>query len=190
MPTYTPDYRVPVTFSWTDPEGKRGTTKSTLHVSDFTLVTPDDLTAAATVLGTALVATTHAHLTHISIGIEVGVDYTLPTETGTFDSIEDKARLEWVDATGHPIIMKVPSPLAAIFVAGDDETVNPANLDVAGILTALNTHSSGTASAGGGDIIWVSGANGVPTVYISGTRLRGKSRRKFRPGIATELGGN
>jgi hypothetical protein len=155
MPTY------PETVSYRDAKGQ--TAKTSFFVVAATPAAA--LTAASTVVP-LITALTNAALQNAK-----GAYTTSPTvntygTNAVYETIEDKAQLTFQTATGAIHRYQIPAPKAAIFLA-DDETVDPANTDVAALATAFVAEQ--VASRDGSLI----------ASFIGGIRVRRKFQRKF-----------
>lgn len=95
-----------------------------------------DLAAATEALGTAVQALTNAKV--VRTGFSMNFDYAQEpsSETGVYELVIQKARLQGGDGAGGFMTASIPAPKDALFLTSADNNlivVNPA----AGILTAL-----------------------------------------------------
>lgn len=149
------------TATYRDAKGQ--TAKTSFFVS---AATPALALTAATAIVNLITPLTNAHLNSAK-----GAYTTSPTANvyGTaaqYQSIEDKALLTFQTASGGIHRYQIPSPKVSIFMA-DEETVDPANTDVAAFAAAMITDQ---ASSRDGSLI---------TGFIGGIYIRRKFQRRF-----------
>jgi hypothetical protein len=188
---------------WTDKEGKRGSTALRYQHQTYTpaaggspasLVTGDigiqsigDIMTRALSDFTALAGMSDAALTEVSVHLLSGCQFTLPPvpTSGSTSSIEDKVLCELVDPVGARLLFQVPAPRGAVFQV-DQETLDPTEPDVSAALGQLLAVPDATSTG-----YYLCTPNQLPVqVYLGGYRKRAKTRRKMRPGIPTESGGD
>jgi len=186
MPVKDPVYTALATL--TDAEGKRATVRA-----NFTLSLPDkavvqDVDTAVAQWAGLLAACSNAQLTTIRWTSNQAESFELPAEVaGAFDSIEDKATLGMVSLIGSPYRTQVPAPGPSFLT--DDETIDPSNANIGALIAGfITTHTLATASTG--NLFWTSSEGDQLATFISGYRKRAKTRRRLRPGIWTEQGGD
>jgi len=83
-----------------------------------------------------------------------------------YNTVEDKMQLTFTDTVGNLHRFEIPAPKSASFLA-DQETVNPAQTDVAALVTAIGTYVYGRYN------------DTAPLAYVGGVRVRRKLQRKM-----------
>lgn len=162
---------------FTDAEGERTTCVAyTPANSDQTM---GDAVLALGVWADAMQACSQAQLTEATVTQRFYQTFVKPASgaPGTYDSIEDKAMLEFIsESTGQLYLTQIPGPISADFMA-DEETVDPAATHIAALIAELSANESPKSGVA------------KDLVYVKGYRRRAKTRRKLRQGISTEIGG-
>jgi hypothetical protein len=130
-----------------------------------------DTTFALATTDMSNVAPLQLALTNCVLVNAKGTYTTSPTTNGygtsaEFDTVEDKAVMTFVTATGALHRYQIPAPKVALFLA-DKETIDPAQADVAAYFAAIIANK---VSSRDGSLI---------TAFIGGTRLRRKLERRF-----------
>jgi hypothetical protein len=185
-----PNTTYTATCTFRDAEGKVGKLQQRFTLQEATPPTAPavtDVDAAVEAWGAALAQLSNANVYSISWTKRIVQSVLLPPEAiGGFDSIEDKAEIVLTDQEGNIQKVQVPAPSDSIFLGNDNETVQPTSTPVAAYNTLLTTPQvHGTAG-----VYWTTNLGNPLAAYIAGYRRRAKTRRKFRPGIASETGGD
>lgn len=161
---------------FTDAEGERSTNVAYKLVDDAGDVAGE--ISAKDAWCASLDTVTQAALTECTLTFRKYETLTKPASgaAGSYDDIEDKAFLEFQSADDGAIYkVSVPAPESVSFLA-DEETVNPAETNMAAFITYVQTNL--TTKYGSGSL-----------TYIKGYRTRKKTRRTLRAGISSEIGG-
>lgn len=182
--TAQPTYVATATFR--DAEGKVTTVKQRFMSVAGATTTVADVNTAIETWANTLAAMSDAALYSVRWSQGFVSTLTLPAEVGNgMNSAEDKALVVYADGAGGISKLEVPAPNEAIMTA-DLETVNPASAQVSAFTTLVTADQiQGTAT-----IRWSTAEGLRLSALIAGYRKRVRTRRKFRPGIAVEQGGD
>lgn len=190
---------VRVVIDFRDAEGKRFVTTHWLPYSqtlglNIAAGNADSLLlAAANALQAAIGGASNAQVQSVTVSESYGWNKGVGATGTDYENAEEKALLEFQNiATGDVVHTMLGSPAISVFLPGDRETVDPANALVTAIEGALNGgvgHTSVPYSSRDG-IPAIAKGTGGSWAFTKGYLLRKRTRRKFEPGWATEVGGD
>src|SRR5215469_1025772 len=140
---------------------------------DASVSTLGDIAGGAEAVGTVLQAMYNAKV--VRSGFAFNFDYAQEpsTETGTYELVMQKARLQGGDGNGGFMSLEVPAPKDALFLTSADSNlivVNPAATILTNFQAALNNANSGIfPTARGGSSF---------AQFFGGQLVEGKPRRR------------
>lgn len=163
--------RVSADFVVQDDRGFKANVRATGYIpdvsADSSLVSAVYTRIAA--IGTALAACTNAKIVQSGMSWEWSIAQEPATESGTYELVIQKARLNWGDGTVLRSHTSVPAPVDALFLAASSENlivVNPASTQLTGLQTAINAFLVSPAG------------EGIASQFFGGQLVQGKPRRR------------
>lgn len=140
-----------VTMEFQDNRGYRAITIANTFIADLTGAgaagaTLADIWAATAAFSAAVAAASNSKLVRVGWGLDADYAQEPTSETGVYELVTQKARLDFGDGAGGFMHMSVPAPKDALFLTSADNNlivVNPA----AGILTAIQAAGAGLVGA-------------------------------------------
>lgn len=189
----TPEPNTKVHIVWVDAEGKEGpevfNIQATAAVGPLLDTTLTLVQTACDELTAGIVNASNAVVRKYTVSQTFFVAQGLGTEASSgFDSIEDKLLLNLIAGDGTKVATKIPAPIDGLFATGDNETFYPGSTEGAALLTLL---TSPLSTGAGHPTLHLTSASGQALGGLdTGYRIRAKTRRKFRPGVYSEQGGD
>lgn len=138
-----------------------GVTTKVLFLVGAAVIDPSGAAVAAIRSAIDVVSTTLGY--KASIGIKTPVADT--PANGDYEDVEDKMALSFRDENGLTHTFYVPGPLDSCFLSSDNNTVNPADGNVAALIAGILTN---VRTAGGNNM----------SSFLGGTRVRKKNKRR------------
>lgn len=120
-------------------------------------------------LGTALQATTNAKVVESGMSLDWAIAQQPTTETGTYELVIQKAKLNFGDGTVERSHVSIPAPKDALFLTSASDNlvvINPAAATLTALQAAINTALSSPAGPG------------PASQFFGGQLVEGKPRRR------------
>jgi hypothetical protein len=132
-----------------------------------------DIAAATTAIGAAVQGLTNAKVVKTGVGFSWDYAQEPSSETGVYELVIQKARLDGGDGAGGFMTAQIPAPKDSLFLTAASENlivVNPAATTLVALQTALNHGTAGVYPTPRGGSIFGQ--------FFGGQLVEGKPRRR------------